>query len=260
MKKIIKTTRSSLGFELRRLTRLLPLRLQQSSGAGTIVEFVGLPGVGKTFLLKRCLRELSPAYVTQSDLVRSEHAKDFCDLSDPDLIDLYRHLLDLRMRGVLSDLEGNSDVRHQALRIGALSALLVGSMPVDQADRLNILADEGIAKNFTEALLKLAQSGHAGAVKALSRRVIVLLTADPDIAENGVWERSQYRKMHWQKHSLFSGLNRVERVEYYANMQGRYVEWIDQLLPYTRNVIKLSRNDDLDANVESVVACARQIC
>jgi len=247
------------GIELRRLPKQENICLSAGDENGHIIEFVGLPGVGKTYLMNHCLKVIGQDYVTQRALTASSISHQFKDLEDPDLKDLYKRLIDVRIRDILNGIEKADNVRYECLRIQALANLLVNNIPVEQAYPARILTDEGISKNFTAALLQIVRGGHPGAIKALSRRSLVFLSAAPEVSAAQLTGRQDRRKAGWNKLDLLETMTLEERIEHYADMQSHYQSWIEELAPYTKKTVGLSRQDALEENVEAVVEAIRSV-
>lgn len=261
MKRIIKETLLSVGLEVRRIERRTPLSFQAVHNvAGTvddhIIEFVGLPGVGKTFLLKNVSRRLNNFFI-QTDLCERT-SPERIRVSDPAVSDLYKRLFEIRINDILYELAVQQDVRHNILRVGSLSKLLVKSLPLDCVHPIRILADEGFVKNYTQATVQLAREGHEGALKALSRRSLVLLVADPELQASQLLKRQGIRRppLRWTSFDLLKGRSHSELSQHFQMLSARYVEWIEQLRPYARNVLVLSRDDSVDLNINAVLELA----
>lgn len=264
MKNIVKKGLNLLGLEVKRIDRtpfLLRERLQFESegGDGKIIEFVGLPGVGKTFLLKHCAKSISDKFIYHPDFLKYLEVKKFSpELNDKNIKNLYEELIKKRVEGVFRDMESTDNLRHQVQRIQTLSGALLRNAAVDAAFPVNILTDEGISKNFTEVLVNLSKAGHEGALAALSRRLLVLVTADPATADAQLEDRQAKQAGSAYKHlTHLEGLSRDERLKHYSDTQTQYCGWINELEPFTRGVLRVSRNDDLKHNVSAFLEFVR---
>ena len=129
------------------------------------------------------------------------------------------------------------------------------NMAIEERFPSNIVLDEGVCKNFTEATLILARSGHAGALMALSRRSLVFITADPATTEAQLRNRQRLAGVanNLLKPDLLDGMPVEEAVKYFAEWNVRYHDWIKELEPYTRGVLYLRREEELNKNISAVI-------
>jgi hypothetical protein len=249
---LARIARDGLGLEIRRAPRASARRIRSAS-PGRIVEFTGMPGVGKSYLMRRCLEALGPSYMTQEEVRVAVNAADYRDVADPEIRalyhDLFGHLLSLSQ--VRDHHSQKPDLQLQINRLLFYSTQLRSNMLLDAAYPIHALTDEGLVKNFSSSLLELAESGNSGARTVLRRRYIIHVEADPELTLSQIRERERYLNRPFQK---YLGWSREEILQYNTETGQEYGARIQALRPWAAGVLRLSRSESTRYNVDAVTA------
>ncbi|WP_209427988.1 hypothetical protein [Pararhodobacter sp. SW119] len=247
---LARIARDRLGLEIRRAPRSTANRIRPAP-PGRIVEFTGMPGVGKSHLMRRCIVALGPSFMTQEEIRLADNAADYESVVDPEIRALYEELIWRLLSQARERHASQVDLQQQIHSLRFMCNQLQSNMLVDAAYPIDALTDEGLVKNFSESLLELAESDNPGALKVLCRRHVILVEADPELTLSQIRERE---RDHNRPHPKYVGWSREEILRYYQENAPKYHARIEGLRPWTAGVLRISRSASTRQNVDAVAA------
>jgi hypothetical protein len=255
MLKIAKTllarvARDRLGLEIRRAPRAVARRIR-SAPPGRVVEFTGMPGVGKSYLMRRCLEALGSSYMTQEEIRVAVNAADYRDIADPEIRALYQELMGYLLSRARECHSQELDLHLQIHRLHFFGNQLKSNMLLDAAYPIHALTDEGLVKNFGPSLLELAESGNPGARTVLRRRYIIHVEADPELTLSQIRERERYLNRPFE---TYLGWSREKILNHYAENGPKSRARVEAMRPWAAGVLRLSRSESTRRNVDAVMA------
>lgn len=220
---INKILSKTIGFNL---TRAKIRRVDKIKEEPFYVEFVGVPGVGKTTLYESVFKDVKRKWrdIHEFQRIFIEHA----DGQAAESLSCYEELAQHKMQSVES--RNYTGIDQMKLVKYFHSVLIADSLVYLFNKDYNVMSEEGLIHNFGESILALSKSNEEGFQSLIKKRAVVYCHTSPEIVAKRILEREKKTGRLLPQH-------KVSSFDELVNLQKKSLELKQQLIDF------LSKND-----------------
>lgn len=239
----------TIGVNLRR-TR--PRKVDKFKGKPIYVEFVGVPGVGKSTLYENVFKQVKSKWRNIHELqkifIRHANSKSTESLS------LYQELAQQKIQNVAS--RNYTGIDKMNIIKYFHSVLIDDSLVYLFNNDYNIMSDEGLIHNFGEAILALSKSKEEEFKSLMERRAVIYCYASPEIVAKRILEREKKTGELLPQHKVdsYDNLVLLQQESLYFKHQ-----IIDSLSNYNIPILSIDTSNSMSQNVDQVVQFLNQL-
>lgn len=240
---INKILERTVGFNLKR-ARIR--KVKKINGDPIYVEFVGIPGVGKTTLYENVFKEVKSKWRNIHELHRifMEHTNGIAAES----LLCYQVLAESKMQSLGS--RNFNGIDQMKLVKYFHSVLIADSLVHLFNKKYNIMSDEGLIHNFGEGLLALSISNSDEFKSLLKHRAVIYCHTSAEIIAKRIIEREKETGRLLPQHKLNS-------FEELVNLQKKSLDQKNQLIgflsKYDIPFLSINTSNPMTENVDQVV-------
>lgn len=240
---INKVLERTVGFNLKR-ARIRSVK--KIKGDPIYVEFVGVPGVGKTTLYENVFKKVKRNWRDIHELQRifMEHTNGIAAESQL----CYQELAQHKMQFVGScDYNGIDQMK----LVNYFHSVLIEDSLVHLFNNdYNIISDEGIIHNFGEGILALSKSNKNEFERLIRKRAVVFCQASAEIVAKRILEREEKTGRLLPQHKLDSFEELVSLQKKSLNQKNQVIGFLSK---YDIPFLSIDTSNPMTENVEQVV-------
>lgn len=239
---INKVLSKTIGFNL---TRAKTRRVDKIKGNPLYVEFVGVPGVGKTTLYKNVFKEIKRKWrdIHELKTIFIKHAED----QNAESLLCYQELAQHKMQSI--ETRNYSGIDQMKLVKYFHSVLIADSFGYLFNNDYNVMSEEGLIHNFGDSLLALFKGNKEEFENLMKHRAVVYCHAPAEIVAKQILEREKKTGRLLPQH-------KVSSFDELVNLQNESLKLKQQLIDFLSKhdipILSIDTSDPMTGNVAQV--------
>lgn len=231
----------TIGFNL---IRAKIRKVDKIKGDPVYVEFVGVPGVGKTTLYKNVFKEIQRKWQDIHELKNTlKHIED----QDAESLLCYQELAQHKMQSIKT--RNFSGIDQMKLVKYFHSVLIADSLVYLFNNDYNVMSEEGLIHNFGDSLLALSKSNKEEFENLMKHRAVVYCHAPAEIVAKRILEREKKTGRLLPQH-------KVSSFDELVNLQNESLKLKQQLIDFLSKhdipILSIDTSDPMTGNVAQV--------
>lgn len=228
------------------LMRTKPRKVDKVKGKPIYVEFVGIPGVGKSTLFDNVFKQVKSKWrnIHEFQKIFIQHV----DGKAAESVSCYQDLAIHKMQSVASS--NFSGIDQMKIVRFFLSVIIEDSLVSLFNKDYNVISDEGLIHNFGDGLLELCKNNKKEFDNLMKDRAVVYCKAPAEIVANRILGRTKETGKLLPQHKVksFDKLVMLQK----RSLKNKH-QIIDLLYKYDIPVVSIDTSESINKNADKVI-------